>query len=328
MSSLFHPLDIGKTHLESNLVLGPMAGYTDVAFRTLCIEQGASLTTTEMVSAEGLIRDSKNTFDLLKKAPNEKNLAIQLFGSKADSFAKAARLIDNKEYCAIDINCGCPVLKVTRTGAGSALMQTPNIIGDLVKALKDNTDLPITIKIRLGWDHNSINFLECAEIAQKAGVSGIGLHTRTKSQLYTGVADYLRLKELKQNSSVPIIGSGDIFSAEDAKRVLEETGVDALMFARGSIGHCTVFSETKDLLTKGSYEKQTTKQVIDTLLRQLELTALDKGEDTACREMRKSIGYYLKGIKNSAKVKQAICSALTIDEYRGCLTTLLIDDSF
>jgi tRNA-dihydrouridine synthase B len=321
--SLYRPFPLGSTILKGNLFLGPMAGYTDRSFRSLCTECGASMTCTEMVSAEGLVRDSKNTFSLLLRAPNEEHLAVQLFGSDPDTMARAAEQLPANQFCAIDINFGCPVPKVVKTGAGSALLRSPQAINNIIKAVRNASGLPVTAKIRLGWDSNSINYDETAQAASEGGAAAVCLHCRTRAQFYTGEPDYQALSKLKQLVNIPVIGSGDVFSPEDAQRILSDTHCDGVMFARGAIGRPFVFKETIELLSTGAYNPVPLRIKIDFFLRQLEMLSADRGERTACREMRKHVPYLLKGIRNSASVRQAASTAETEEEYRSALSSIL-----
>lgn len=320
---LFHSFPLGSQTLEGNLFLGPMAGYTNRSFRQLCVEGGADLTFTEMVSAEGLVRDSKNTFGLLDKADVERHLAVQLFGSNPDTFARAASVLPAGRFCAIDINCGCPVPKVIKTGAGSALLNSPQTIQRIVRFIRNASDLPVTVKIRLGWDTDSQNYLETADAAAQGGAAAVCLHCRTRSQFYAGKPDYSALANLKEHSSIPVIGSGDVFTPEDAARILETTHCDGILFARGAIGQPYIFQQTRDLLTTGSYHTPQMAERVNLFIRQLMLASEDRTEETACKEMRKTVGYFLKGIPNSSKVRQLASTAGTIEDYRFALGQIL-----
>ena len=318
-----HSISIGNVQLEGNLFLAPMAGYTDRAYRSLCLEKGAFLAYTEMVSAEGLARNNEPTKDLAVRAYNEKNLAVQLFGPDADTMARCVDVVMKYNPQIIDINCGCPVPKVTRTGAGSALMKKPSVIGDMVRVLAKETGLPVTVKIRTGWDSSSMNYLECASQAFDAGASAVCMHARTKTQLYTPVAHWEYLADLKKHfPEKVIIGSGDLFSAQDALAMFEQTGVDALSFARGAIGNPFVFEETRQLLETGSFEEPSTEVKIQALMTHLHRLCELIGESRACREMRKHVSQYLKGVPGSVKVKRITSQAVTIAEYCDALNLL------
>lgn len=324
---LYHEFQLGKLTLPGNLFLGPMAGYTDLAFRSICTECGADLTYTEMISAEGLVRDSHNTFSMLAAAPNENHLAVQLFGSSPVTMAKAASLLPHDRFCAIDINCGCPVPKVVKTGAGSALLRNPTLIAEIVHSILQETDLPVTVKIRLGWDSESINYLETGEAAEKGGASAICLHCRTRSQFYNGIPDISALTDLKKHSDIPIIGSGDLFTPEAAAGMMNQTGCDGIIFARGAVGRPYIFSQTRDLLKHGSYNQIPISERINLFTKQLELLAAVRNEESACKEMRKHVPFLLKGIPNSSQAKSCSSYAVKIEDYRLAFSRILDQSS-
>ncbi|MBQ5391577.1 MAG: tRNA-dihydrouridine synthase, partial [Spirochaetales bacterium] len=242
MSSLLHEVSIGNVTLKSNLFLAPLAGYTDKVFRSICLKHGAALAYTEMVSSEGVARDSAKTVVLMERGEGEDNLAVQLFMPDADTARRSLEGVMTYKPAIIDINCGCPVPKVVKTGAGSALLQNPRTIREIVSTIVRNVDVPVTVKIRTGWDTNSINYLETAELVFDAGASALCMHARTRSQLYMPTAHWELLADLKRNfPEKVIIGSGDLFCAEDGVRMLEQTGVDAIAYARGAIGNPFIF---------------------------------------------------------------------------------------
>ena len=251
-TELFHPVRIKDIFVQGNLFLAPLSGFTDPAFRQICLRHGASFTYSEMVSAEALARGSKKTIDLMKRAPGEKLLGIQIFLPDGSTARRALPALLKADPSIIDINCGCPVPKVVKSGCGSALMKTPEKIGEIVKAITESTNVPVTVKIRSGWDSNSINYKEAAGYAVEAGASLVAMHPRTRTQGYAGVADWSMLKNLKKNIDVPVIGSGNLFTPEDAKRMLKETGIDGVMFARGAIGDPFIFERTAVLLQSGT----------------------------------------------------------------------------
>ncbi len=323
MKNLLHSIRFGETTAEGNIFLAPMAGYTDRVFRSLCLEEGADMSVTEMVSCEGVARGSVKTIDLMTRAPNEKILNVQLFAPDAETARRSCARVMKANPQILDFNCGCPVPKVVKTGAGSALMKNPEEIGRIVKALKEETGLPVTVKIRTGWDSKSINYLECASIAFENGADALSMHARTKSQLYSPYADWSTLKTLKENfPDRIIIGSGDLFTAEDGVRMLKETGVDAIMYARGAIGNPFIFRQTKALLNGEELPEISTEMKIEKIMYHLQGLSSILGENAACREMRKHVCAYLKGIKNGAKVRHMISSALTIEEYKDQLGQL------
>ena len=323
MSSLLHPVSIGNVRLDSNLFLAPLAGYTDKVYRSICLSRGAALAYTEMVSCEGVARDSEKTVMLMERGEGEKNLAVQLFMPDADTAKRSLEGVMAYRPAIIDINSGCPVPKVIKTGAGSALLKNPDCIHEIVKAIVDNVDVPVTIKIRTGWDTESINYLRTAEAAFSAGASALCMHARTRSQLYMPYAHWELLKDLKEHfPEKVIIGSGDLFCAQDGVRMLTETGIDAVAFARGAIGNPFIFEQTKDLLEGREMRTVSTQEKKDMIMRHLKGLVEYLGENTACREMRKHVCAYLKGIPNSARVRQSVTCALTVAEYEEALSQL------
>ncbi|MFA6505972.1 MAG: tRNA dihydrouridine synthase DusB [Treponemataceae bacterium] len=332
--SLYRPVEIGKVSLPGNIFLAPVAGYSDRAFRSVCVEQGADFTCTELVSSEALTRDSRKTEALIRRADNEKIYAVQLFGSDPDTMAKATALLAPFRPEVVDLNCGCPVPKVIKTGAGAALSRDPARLGRIVEAMvRASTQhlggVPVTVKIRSGWDGNSINYCESARIAVEAGAVLVALHARTRVQGYAGKADWSHIADLVTRIQVPVIGSGDLFSPEAAERMLRETLCAGLMFARGAMGNPFIFAETKDLLLRGSYEPVPSVERMRTAIRQLELLTDDAGEEFACREMRKQFCAYSKGIPGGAAVRNKLVRAATISEYREilALANMLPDSS-
>ena len=256
--SLYHPVKIGNVELKGNIFLAPVAGYSDSAFRSVCIENGACFTYTEMVSAEALVRNNIKTETLMARAYNEDKYAVQIFGGEEDSMAQATRIVLEKTHCeVIDINCGCPVPKIIKTGAGSALTRDPERLYKIAKAVKNAAgDTPVTVKIRSGWDKPNMTWKEAAQAALEAGVSAITIHPRTRAQGYEGHSDWSIMKDLVEfvDGKVPVFGSGDLFKVEDVVKMLEQTGVDAVMYARGAMGNPFIFKDTTSMLLTGCYE--------------------------------------------------------------------------
>ncbi len=315
--SFFHPVHIGNVTIPGNLFLAPLAGFTDKAFRSICLDRGASFTYSEMVSAEALARDSEKTRKLMERAENENLFGIQIFLSNADTAKRAIPELLKADPTVIDINCGCPVPKVTKNGAGSALMKTPDVIKEIIKTIVGETDIPVTVKFRTGWDLNSINYLNFAESAIEGGASLLTMHGRTRSQGYSGEADWESIKNLKSNFDVPVIGSGNIFSAEDAFKMLETTGVDGVLFARGAMGNPFIFERTKNLLMGNESIVTNSMDIkIQTAWEHLSLAVHYKGEQTACREMKKQLCSYTKGEEGSAALRNRIVHAENLEEYR------------
>ena len=320
---LLHEVSIGKLHLSSNLFLAPLAGYTDKVYRSICLSKGAALAYTEMVSCEGVARGSAKTVMLMERGEGENNLAVQLFTPDADTARRSLEGVMAYNPALIDINCGCPVPKVVKTGAGSALLQHPQTIGEIVRTITANTNVPVTVKIRTGWDTSCINYLETASIAFDAGASAVCMHARTRSQLYMPTAHWELLADLKKHfPDRVIIGSGDLFTAEDGVRMLSETGVDAVSFARGAIGNPFIFGQARALLSGETPRPISVEEKVRAIMVHLKGLVDFLGENMACREMRKHVCAYLKGIPNSARVRQAVTSALTVGEYEEALSQL------
>jgi nifR3 family TIM-barrel protein len=322
---LYHSISIGNLELEGNLFLAPVAGYTDRAFRSVCIELGANFTCTELISSEALIRDAKKSEYLMKRADNEKAYAIQLFGSDPEVMYQAALRLAPYHPEVVDINCGCPVPKVVKTGAGSALMRDLNRLGKIVAAIVKASrealgSVPVTVKIRSGWDENNINYREAATVAVENGASLVALHARTRAQGYAGKAQWEYIADLASRLTVPVIGSGDLFSPEDAQRMLQETGCAGVMFARGAMGNPFIFKETKELLETGTYTPVPPQERIQTGFNQLKRLAADIGETTACKEMRKQFCAYTKGIEGGAALRNKLVHAETIFQFQEILS--------
>ncbi len=329
--SLYHPVTIGSLTIEGNLFLAPLAGYTDRAFRSVCIERGASFTYTEMVSAEGLARGSENTETLMARGEGEDLLGVQIFMNEASVAIRALPRLLQHSPSIIDINCGCPVPKVVKTGSGSALMKEPKKVHEMVKALKEYTDLPVSVKIRTGWDRNSITFKEVADAALSAGVDMITMHARTRQEGYSGTAHWSALTELShfvhnRNPRVAVFGSGDLFTPLAAKEMLKTTSVDGVMFARGAIGNPFIFEDTRRLLTGGKAGEHDLAERMDVMLRQLHRMGRDTSQNLACREMRKHATSYLKGIPHGSRAKQELVQATTYAEYEQVCTRLIEGD--
>ncbi|MBQ9238510.1 MAG: tRNA dihydrouridine synthase DusB [Treponema sp.] len=322
--TLFHPVTIGQLALSGNIFLAPVAGYTDRAFRALCIEQGAAFTYTELVSAEALVRGARNTDALLRAAPTEKKYAVQIFGGKPDTLARAVPLVLEKTHCAcIDINCGCPVPKVVKTGAGAALTRDADALFHAVRATVIAADgrVPITVKIRSGWDAAHITWHNAAAAALSAGAAAITMHPRTRAQGYEGKADWSQLQKLVAFAAgrVPVFGSGDVFSPEDAARMISETGCDGVMFARGAMGNPFIFRQTKDFLETGKYRAPSTAERFAAAMQELNLLIADYGELRACREMRKRFCAYTKGMNGGAAFRAACVKAETKADYEAII---------
>ncbi len=314
-ASLYHDIPLPGITVRGNLFLAPLAGFTDPPFRSICLEQGASMCWSEMVSAEAAARGSEKTEALMRRAENEENLVIQIFLSHYSQALRALPVILSYRPALIDINCGCPVPKVVKTGAGSALMLRPDDMADIVKTLTEASPAAVSVKFRSGWDHDSISFLSFAQKAQEAGASLLTLHPRTRSQGYSGRADWSLTAQLVQNSDVPVIGSGDADSPERVKQMLEETGAHGVMIGRGAVGNPFIFEQSKLLLTGSSYTAPDAEMLLKTIIRHLDAAIADAGEKKACREMRKHVCAYTKGLPRSAALRHDLVHAETRQEY-------------
>jgi nifR3 family TIM-barrel protein len=316
-------------HREDNLFLAPVAGYTDRAFRSICTGAGASLCFTELISAEALVRGHFVKAQV-ERGDGEKRYAIQLFGADPEVMGRACRLLAPFTPDAVDLNAGCPVPKVVKRGAGSALMKTPRLLGEIIAALVKASEeelggVPVTVKMRSGWDSSSLNYAECAAAAVDAGAAMVSLHPRTRSQGYGGKSKWQHIADLASRLSVPVCGSGDLYTPEDAGRMFGETGCKAVMFARGAMGNPFIFSAAREFLATGSWTAPDPRARLEAGLRHLELLAQDLGEKTACLEMRKQFCAYTKGamglpgLPGAARLRQRLVHAQTIAEYRSLL---------
>ena len=327
MNKLYHPVKIGNVELKGNLFLAPVAGYSDAAFRSVCIDNGACFTYTEMVSAEALVRHNPKTEVLMTRAYNEKVYSVQIFGGQADVMAQATEIVKTKTNCeVIDINCGCPVPKIVKTGAGSALTRDPDRLFAVAKAVVDAAQgVPVTVKIRSGWERPSLTWKEAAQAALEAGVSAITIHPRTKTQGYEGHSDWNIMKQLVEfvDGKVPVFGSGDLFKPEDAKKMLEETGADGVMFARGAMGNPFIFRDATSLLITGAYEPVPAVVRVQTGFAELERLSKETSEKHACLEMRKRFAAYSKGIQNGAALRAQIVHAESIQDYHNIFDEVL-----
>lgn len=320
MISAWKPLHIGAVTIENPVILGPMAGVTDLPFRVLCHEHGAGLVCTEMVSAKAILYHNRNTEDLMRTDEREHPVSLQLFGSNPEDVSEAAAMIEDRPFEIFDFNMGCPVPKVVNNGEGSALMKNPELAGRIISAVVKKVKKPVTVKIRTGFDKEHINAVEVAKILEDAGASAIAVHGRTRSQFYSGEADWNVIRQVKEAVSIPVIGNGDIRSPEDAEKMIRETGADGVMIARAAEGNPWIFSRTSAWLASGKkLPGPTVKELQDTILRHAAMMIECKGERIAVREMRKHVSWYTAGYPDSAALRRKINTAENFSEMQEML---------
>lgn len=311
---------IGNVKLKNNLILAPMAGVTNEAFRTICIEKGAGLVYAEMVSDKGLLYSNKKTYDMIKVSDDEHPIAMQLFGNNHETILEAAKIVEKESKAdIIDINMGCPVNKVVKDGSGSALLKTPDKIYDIVKSLKDNIDLPITIKIRAGWDNQTINCDEVARIATSAGVDAIAIHGRTRAKMYQGESNNEYIKMVRDNTDVFVIGNGDINTYSDLEE-MKKTGCDAFMIGRATLGNPWIFEELQGINRIISKE-----EIIMMMLEHARRLCVLYGEKRAMVEMRTHAAWYFKMIKGTKEYRKKVVLIKTYQELEKICKEYLLN---
>ena len=312
-------MKIGNVDLENNIFLAPMAGITDLPFRLICKENNAGLVYTEMVSSKALLYKDEKTKLLLKTCDKEKPLAVQIFGSDPEAIAYAADFT-SKIGQIVDINMGCPAPKVVKNGDGSKLLLNLELVEKIVKAAVNASSVPVTVKMRIGWDQEHIVAIEAAKIIEKAGASAITVHGRTRSQYYSGSADWDIIKKVKESVNIPVIGNGDIKNCYEAKKALEKSNVDAIMIGRASLGNPWIFKQTVEYLKTGRVlPNPTDEEKLDTIIKHLEMEIEEKGEFIAVREMRKHISAYTKNMKNSSQFRSIINTLESKEEVENAL---------
>ena len=309
---------IGNVTLEAPLMLAPMAGVTDAAFRLLCREEGAAFTCTELISSKALCFHDRKTFSLLRRFPEEQPSAVQIFGSDPACMAEAAAIaLEETGAQVIDLNMGCPMGKIVNNGDGSALMRSPDLAGRIVEAVNAAVPVPVTAKIRRGWDMGSCNCVEVAQVLESAGAAAIAVHGRTRAQMYAGRADWDIIKEVKQAVTIPVTANGDIFEPEDAEHILRYTGCDLAMIGRGSFGNPWLFQRANALLEgKEIPELPPLRERIDLAVGQIEELSQHAGERIACLEARHQLPWYLHGVAHSGCYKQELVHVETLAELR------------
>ncbi|MCI6887129.1 MAG: tRNA dihydrouridine synthase DusB [Lachnospiraceae bacterium] len=318
-------LKIGNVELENNLILAPMAGVTDQPFRILCREQGCGLLYTEMVSAKAILYKNRNTRELLEVCGEERPIAVQLFGSDPEIVSEIAHQIEDGPYDIIDINMGCPVPKIVNNGEGSALMKNPKLVERILSSMVKKVKKPVTVKFRKGFNDDCVNAVEIAKIAESCGAAAVAVHGRTREQFYSGKADWEIIRQVKEAVQIPVIGNGDIFTPQDAKRMLEETGCDGLMIARGARGNPWLFHRIHHYLDTGELlPEPDTAEICRMILRHAKLQTEMKGESLGMKEMRKHIAWYTAGLPHSASIRRECNQLETLEELGQLLENLML----
>ena len=325
---------IGNQELKYGLFLAPMAGFSDRAMRRVACEMGVEYSVTEMISAKAVTFGDKKTYTLANIKPDEGRVALQIFGSEPDIMARAADMLSTRDFgegycspCAIDINMGCPVHKIFSNGEGSALMRDPELIYRITRAVRENTDLPVTVKHRTGIDDKSLNAVECAMAAESGGASLITVHGRTRVQMYSGSVDREMIKNVKQSVHIPVIANGDILSGEDALSMLADTGADGIAIGRGAVGNPFIFREVICAMDKVPFVPPTLEEKVEVALWQLRLAIEDKGERVAVPEARKQIASYLHSFHGAAAIRAKINQATEYGEIERIFADALKEES-
>lgn len=320
-------MQLGNLTLAKTACLAPMAGVADRAFREICVEWGACYTVGEMASSKGMMFSDKKTKELLQVYPNERPMAVQIFGDEPDVMAKAAIKAMEFSPDAIDINMGCPAPKIAGNGSGSALMKNPILAGEIVKAVKNAVDIPVTVKFRKGWDENSVNAVEFAKIMEQNGADAITIHGRTRTQMYAPPVDIDIIKQVKEAVKIPVIGNGDVTDVFTAKKMYDETGCDLIMIGRGALGAPWLFKQIKAYFETGEIiPEPSLEEKMAVMLKHINLSCEYKGEYVALKESRKHCAWYMKGIRGSAAFKRKCNSLNSIDDLKALIEEILIEN--
>lgn len=312
-------LKIGNVTLENNILLAPMAGITNLPFRLICEKFNPGLVCTEMVSSKGLLYNDKKTEKLLNMKNEKRPVAVQIFGNDIEAMVYSAKKV-SKIANLIDINMGCPAPKVVKNGDGSKLMLDIELSRKIIQAVVENSSVPVTVKIRKGWDKEHINCIEFAKMAEQAGACAITIHGRTRDEFYSGTADWEIIKKLKQEVSIPVIGNGDIKSPQDALKMFEYAGVDGIMIGRAAIGNPWIFMQIQEYLKNGKTIEISNEKRLKIILEHINLQVEELGENTGIKEMRKHMTYYIKGLKDSSAIRQKMNTIETKNELVECIT--------
>lgn len=325
------PFQIGDIVMDNRVVLAPMAGICNSAFRLTVKEFGAGLVYAEMISDKGIVFKNEKTLGMLYIDERENPLSLQIFGGDKKTLVEAAKYVDkNTNADIIDINMGCPVNKIIKCEAGARLLLDPNKVYDMVAAVVDAVDKPVSVKMRIGWDDEHVYAVEIAQAIERAGASAVAVHGRTRVQMYEGKANWDIIRDVKQNVNIPVLGNGDVETPQDAKRMLDTTGVDAVMIGRAALGNPWMIYRTVQYLETGELKPEpSVREKIDVCLLHFERLIHLKGEDVAVREMRKHASWYLKGVRGNGKARNAINQTESATELRGLLNALVeeLEDS-